>query len=375
MAKVVVVGGGYAGLACLIELAKKDPQLELSLIDGRAEHCKITNLHKTFAKPVADFLVPYAELAERFGFTFFHQQMTVTEAELVAWQQAKRLPLADRELDFDYLVVSTGSRPLLLPKSNDVYGLPALRDGQGPDLLDGWLSAAAARRIELSFVGAGATGLQVLFELHEQLQSKRADFKLRLIDLGNRLAAELPEGVHRYIHRKLRRAGIDYLPETEFLGQEDGQVLLAERNGGRQYRLPSTATLLFPGVQRAPFALQSNAWGQVEVDGQLLPEVFSAGDCADYAGSGLNLLTAQAAVRKGKLVAHNIRSLSVGRGLRRYRYREKGYLLSLGPVDAVGWLGLRANLVKGFAASVLKEATESQYNLYLQGVDTYLNFP
>ena len=195
-----------------------------------------------------------------------------------------------------------------------------------------------------------------------------------MIDLGNRLAAGLPEGAHRYIHRKLRREGIDYLPETEFLGQADGQVLLAEHSGGREYRLPSSASLLFPGVQRAPFALQSSACGQVEVDGQLLPEIFSAGDCADYAGNGLNQLTAQAAVRKGKLVAHNIRNLNAGRGLRRYHYREKGYLLSLGPVDAVGWLGLRGNLVKGFAASVLKEATESQYNLFLEGVDTYLDF-
>lgn len=371
MAKVVVIGGGYAGLACLIELAKKAPQLELALIDGRAEHCKITNLHKTFAKPVADFLVPYAELAERFGFSFHQQKLNVTAAELQAWQQTKKLPLADRELPFDWLVICTGSQPLLRSNSKDVFGLADLLDGQGPQLLDRWISAAATRQIELSLVGAGATGLQVLFELQEELRGKRVDYKLRLIDLGDRLATGLPDGVHRYIHRKLRRAGIDYLPETEFLGQDDGQILLVERNGGREYRLPSMATLLFPGVQRAPFALQSNACGQVEVDGQLLPEVFSAGDCADFAGSGLNLLTAQAAVRKGKLVAHNIRSLSSGRSLRRYRYREKGYLISLGPADAVGWLGLRANLVKGFAASVLKEASESQYNLYLAGVDTY----
>jgi NADH dehydrogenase len=109
--------------------------------------------------------------------------------------------------------------------------------------------------------------------------------------------------------------------------------------------------------------------------GQLLQEIFSAGDCADYAGNGLNQLSAQAAVRKGKLVAHNIRNLNAGRGLHRYRYQEKGYLLSLGSVDAVGWLGLRCNLIKGFAANVLKEAMESQYNLYLDGVDTYLGFP
>ena len=86
-------------------------------------------------------------------------------------------------------------------------------------------------------------------------------------------------------------------------------------------------------------------------------------------------MTAQAAVRKGKLVAHNIRNLNAQRGLRRYRYQEKGYLLSLGSIDAVGWLGLRCNLLKGFPANVLKEAMESQYDLFLDGVDTYLGFP
>lgn len=64
MAKVVVIGGLYAGLACLIDLAKKAPQLELHLLDGRAEHCKVPSLHKTFTKPVAEFLVPYAELTQ-----------------------------------------------------------------------------------------------------------------------------------------------------------------------------------------------------------------------------------------------------------------------------------------------------------------------
>ena len=34
MARVVVLGGGYAGLACLIELSKKDKSLELHLLDA-----------------------------------------------------------------------------------------------------------------------------------------------------------------------------------------------------------------------------------------------------------------------------------------------------------------------------------------------------
>ncbi len=375
MARVVVIGGGYAGLACLIDLSKKAPKLERHLVDGRTEHCKTTNLHKTFVKPVTDFSVSYAELAERFDFRFHHQKLNITPEELKAWQKTKRLPLHDGELDFDWLVVATGSHPREQPVNKDVFGISNLRDGQGASLLDNWMSEALDRHIELSFVGSGATGLQVLFELQEQLHRNRVDCGLRLIDLGDRLAAELPDGAHRYIRRKLLREKIDYRPNTEFLGQENGQVLLAERDSGRQYRMPSTATLLFPGVKPAPWTVQTNVFGQVVFEGQPLPEVFSAGDCSAYAGNGLNGLTAQAAVRKGKLVAENICNQNADRSLRRYRYQEKGYLLSLGSIDAVGWLGLRCNLVKGFAANVIKEGLESQYNLYLAGVDTYLGKP
>jgi NADH dehydrogenase len=375
MAKVAVIGGGYAGLACLIDLAKNAPELELNLIDGRAEHCKITNLHKTFEKPISNFQVPYVDLAKRFGFTFHQQKLKLTTADLQTWQRAKKLPLADQDLSFDWLVICTGSQPLLQPTSEEVFGISTLQAGQGPTLLESWMTEAVLQQIELSFVGAGATGLQTLFELQDHLRRNRIDCRLRLIDHDERLAKELPEGAHHYILRKLRREGIDYLPETEFLNQEEGQILLAEKKSGREYVLPSLATGLLTGVQPAPVSLHNNVYGQVEVEGELLTNIFSAGDCADYAGNGLNHLTAQAAVRKGKLVAHNIGNLQAGRGLRRYRYQERGYLLSLGSADAVGWLGLRRNLIKGFTASVLKDALETQYDLYLDGVDTYLGFP
>ena len=38
MTRVVVLGCGYAGLACLIELSKKDKNRELHLLDADADH-------------------------------------------------------------------------------------------------------------------------------------------------------------------------------------------------------------------------------------------------------------------------------------------------------------------------------------------------
>ena len=114
MPKVVVLGGGYAGLACLVELSKKDKSLELHLLDADADHCKITNLHKTFQHALEKFTVSYTELAKKFKFTFHQHRLDFSEQDLTRWQKQKKLPLPQKELPFDWLVVATGASPIQL---------------------------------------------------------------------------------------------------------------------------------------------------------------------------------------------------------------------------------------------------------------------
>jgi NADH dehydrogenase len=375
MPRVVVLGGGYAGLACLIELSRNDKSLELYLLDADADHCKITNLHKTFQHELEKFTVSYAELAKKFKFTFHQHRLDFSEQDLARWHHQQKLPLAQKELPFDWLVVATGASPIRLHAVSESFGQNELRLGHGKAFLENLLETGAVEPLQLSLVGGGATGVQVLFELHEQLRRKRVPYKLRLIDQSQRLVPSLPEGVHKYIAKKLRRAGINYLSGTNYLGQTDEQIQLAELATGREYSLPSHQTLLFPGVSAAPSTLQTNAYGQIKIRERTLENIFSAGDCSRFDSSGLNSLTAQAAVRKGKLVARNIDRLSDGKKPQAYRYHEKGYLVSLGAIDAIGWIGLRCNLLRGFPASVIKDGMETQYDLFLNGVDTYLDFP
>jgi len=375
MPRVVVLGGGYAGLACLIELSKNDKSLELHLLDAGVDHCKITNLHKTFHHELEKFTVSYAELAKKFNFTFHQHRLDFSEQDLARWHHQQKLPLPRKELPFDWLVVATGASPIQLHTGPGSFGQNELRLGNGKALLENLLETAAVEPLQISLVGGGATGVQVLFELHEQLRRKRVPYKLRLIDQNQRLVPNLPEGVDKYIAKKLRRGGIDYLPGTNYLGHTDEQIQLAELATGREYSLPCQQTLLFPGVSATPSTLETNAYGQIMSSGRTLENILSAGDCSKFDSSGLNYLTAQAAVRKGKLVARNIVRLSGGKKPQTYRYQEKGYLVSLGAIDAIGWIGLRCNLVRGFPASVIKDGMETQYDLFLNGVDTYLDFP
>ena len=46
--KVIILGGGYAGMAALITLYRHCPSAEVTLIDPRGDHLKITHLHERF---------------------------------------------------------------------------------------------------------------------------------------------------------------------------------------------------------------------------------------------------------------------------------------------------------------------------------------
>jgi len=157
-----------------------------------------------------------------------------------------------------------------------------------------------------------------------------------------------------------------------FLNQRAGKILLEDKNTGQNFELPSIMSLVFSGKKQSNI-LATNSFGQVIVDRTPLKNIFAAGDCAVYQSFGSNAMTAQSAVRKGKLVAHNIlRHASVLKILEPYLHRDIGYVVSLGPVDAVGWLALENNVITGIPALVIKEIVEAQYDLLLTGVDTYL---
>ena len=84
-------------------------------------------------------------------------------------------------------------------------------------------------------------------------------------------------------------------------------------------------------------------------------------------------MTAQSAVRKGILAARNmLRHSGSLKLLEPYLHRDLGYVVSLGPADAVGWLASEGNVVTGMPALMIKEVVEAQYDLLLEGINSYM---
>lgn len=367
--KVAIVGGGYAALAALVSLHRFSPYTGVTLIDPNDAHIKVTHLHETFRRRLREFVVPFEKIEQRFNCRHVRAAVEITDENLMEWQEHRGLAVGDEFIDFDYLLVAIGSGTPRLDQGDAIYDLRDFMTAEGSSLMQ---QVPIDGDAFLTVVGGGATGIQFLFEIAEFVRVHKLPFRIRLVDGEDTVLKQFTPALGRYVESRLSDAGIEHLPRTFYRKQEGGQVRLENRDTGDVMELNSSAAFLFPGKASDPL-LNTTFFGQVVAGGRVLDRVFAAGDCSHHRGVGSNTVTAQAAVRKGKLAARNIlRSSGRLKVLEPYLHRDLGYVVSLGPNDAIGWLGLEGNIVAGVPALVVKELVEAQYDLLMAGIDTYL---
>ena len=221
-------------------------------------------------------------------------------------------------------------------------------------------------------MGAGPTGIQFAFEIAHVLMACHADYELNLIEGSDKLLTTFPPAIGRYVEKRLFEKRISLLKSQFYKGKQGREIELENSHSGDKSAHASDLTLLLLG-KKPQLLLHANSSGQIVLDRNVLTHIFTAGDCSYYDDFGSNLMTSQSALRKGKAAANNIlREAGILRFCLPYMHREIGYLLSLGPDDATGWIGSKNAIVCGLPAFMAKEAIEAQYDLLLTGVDSYV---
>ena len=374
---VVVLGGGYAGLSSAIRLAQNE-RLTVHLVDQAPFFLNTIRLHKTIMLDLDALRVDHASLARKHGYEFHQSAIDLDRGLLRKWADDSSLPLESGErLDFDFLVLALGGRsiPIMRDETPGFVTLEHIKQRGAQLVLEEMLSSGPndADPARFVFVGAGATALQFVFELEPRIRAHNANAEIILVDIADQLLPGTPRPFHDYAVRMLKRSRIDYRPGTRFLGGDLSAVKL-QQGDQPSYTLSAKGVFLFPGVHAHPFAIQTNVYGQLLLNEKTHENIYAAGDCARFDGPGTNAQTAQAAVRKGRRVATNIERAVEGKAPQRYTFKELGYFVSLGPWDGMGWLLVDFNVLTGVAAFAVKEAIELQVGLFLEGVDTYIEF-
>ncbi len=362
--RVVIVGGGFAGLAAAKAL-RRCP-VDVILIDRSNHHLFQPLLYQvaTAALSPAEIASPIRSSVRSAPNVDVHLG-TVARIDLAA----RMVVLEDGEAEgYDYLVLAPGARHAYFGRpewERFAPGLKTLEDALEirRRILTAFERAERTpdemtRRALLTFVivGGGPTGVELAGAMAEMRDhALRRDFRhidpsaarVVLIEAGNRILPSYPPSLSRRATQALVRLGVEVRTDVRVLGLEPRVVATADGRYAADTVLWAAGNMASPLLTALGTPLDRAGRALVEPDCSLpgRPDVFVLGDAAAFTHqAGLPLVpgVAPAANQMGRHAAGCIAADLAGRPRRRFRYVDKGQLAVIGRGRAVAAVaGLR----------------------------------
>lgn len=374
--RIVVVGAGFAGVACV-------RRLERTLSPGEAEILLVTpfsyQLYLPLLPQVASGVLTPQSVAVSLRRSRRHRTRIVPGGAVGVDARAKVCvirkitgELVDQP--YDYLVLAPGS----VTRTFDIPGLAEHSRGMKTlaeaahlrdhviaqlDLADAAAPRSAERASRLGFVvvGGGYAGTETAASLQRLTTNAvgryprldRREISWHLVDVAPKLMPELGDRLGRAALDVLRRRGIEVSLGASVAKAGPEDVTLTD---GRV--LPCRTLIWTAGVAASPLVATLGA--ETAKSGRLVvaPDLrvpgadgaFALGDAAavpDLAGGGDGTVcppTAQHAERQGRVAADNVVAMLRGTPLREYVHKDLGLVVDLGGRDGVSrplGIGLR----------------------------------
>jgi NADH dehydrogenase len=372
--RIVVVGGGFAGLQAALKLAKRP--VELTLVDRRNFH-----LFQPLAYQVATGALSPSEICYPLRTIFRgRRNVEVVLAEVAGFDlDARRVELrpvaegvpAPATLEYDSLIVAGGSRYSYFGHDGWHAHAPELKSLEGAlDIRSRILTALEAaewepdrehRRAWLTFVvvGAGPTGVEMAGQIAEIARDSVRDFRradtaaarVLLVEVADRVLTGFPPSLSTSAERSLQKLGVTPLLEHT-VTDIDGDAVTTSSPSGEQTRYGARTVVWAAGVAPSGLARaladadadagEVDRAGRVVVEEDLTlrghPEVFALGDMvAIRRGDELQTLPglAPVAMQQGRHAARMLLARLGGRKTQPFHYRDKGNLATIGRARAV----------------------------------------
>ena len=366
---VVVVGGGFAGIACARRLAGKKG-VRVTLVDKNSYHQFQPLLYQVATAELTGGDIKF-DLRKVFDEA---DNVAVETGEVVATDpEAGTVTLADgKTLSGDVIVLAAGSQPNFFgtpgaeEHSFPLYSLDdaerirarllqLYRDtSENPNLLD---------QGSLTFVviGGGATGVEAagaLGELahdvmpHVHENPALAHGHVVLVDLGHAVLAPFSDEAHEYAAKQLGRRGVEL--KLGVSAKEIGSDHVTLSDGTT---IHTHLTVWGGGLQAAPIGASSGLpqgrGGRIDVQPDLSveghPNVFVLGDFANVPSGDDPVLPQLGSVaqQSGDWAAKNILADVEGKSRKPFKYKDKGIMAMIGRKAAVAEMGENRHEVNG----------------------------
>jgi NADH dehydrogenase len=389
--RVIIVGGGFAGLGCAQRLAAhKD--VEVTLVDRNNYHQFQPLLYQVATSQLAP-----SDIAHSLRGVFTDQSnVDVKLAEITGVDTATKTVTArdGGTWSGDVLVLAAGSQPNFFHTpgaAENSFPLYSLDDATRLrsrilglfELVDRDPSLVQRGALNIVVVGGGPTGVEVAGALgdmlkvtvpHEYRNLDAAGARICVLDYGDALLKPFSEKAHGYVAKVLEEKGVEIKLGTGVKEVATGHAVLSDGSS-----IPTRCVVWGGGIMAAPVAadcgLAQGRGGRVDVQPDLTlagsPGVYFVGDIAnipDGQGNALPQL-GSVALQSGMWAADNIIASLEGKPPKHFAYKDKGIMAMIGRGAAIAevgkghheihgelahmaWLGVHASLMTGTRAKI-----------------------
>ena len=356
-ARVVIIGGGFGGLACARQLGRAP--CAVTLIDRRNHNLFQPLLYQvaTAALSPADIAEPLRRILRRYS------NIAVVLGDVIAVEpQSRVVRLATgQQFPFDFLVIATGSDynyfghdewAEIAPGLKTLNQARQIRQGLLLSLERAELCADARERQALLtsvVVGGGPTGVEMAGEIAElgrrmiQREGRTISSQERRTSLGAagpRILNTFPEHLADYAVQRLHRLGVEVRTGAAVKNIEPGRVTVGDEV------IEAANVVWGAGIKAAAGAgwigAETGVSGRMTVTPELrvsgFQNIFALGDVAAPIGRGGKPLPALAQVAKqqGEHLGRALASLiTSGKPVPAFRFRNRGNTAVIGRNAAV----------------------------------------
>lgn len=368
-AHIVIVGGGFGGLAAARGLRSVD--VDITMVDQRNHH-----IFQPLLYQVATAGLSPADIAAPIRTILKHQKNCRVLLDRVTGvsRETRTVQLErGRDLSYDWLIIATGAQHSYFGRDEWAEHAPGIKSLEDATAVRHRILLAmeraetetvkATRDALLTFVviGGGPTGVEMagaIAELARQSVSKEFRSitphcsRVMLIEAGPRLLPGFPTALSARADAAIRQLGVEVITGAPVDAIFANGIRLGEDS------ILTRTVIWAAGVKASPAAawlgVEGDRSGRVPVDNGLHPagdeRIFVIGDTAAVAdGNGRTLPgVAPVAKQQGLYCARAIVEASVGRAPPPFRYRDFGSMATIGRKRAVADFG-RVHL-SGFTA-------------------------
>ncbi len=366
---VVVVGGGFGGLAAVRGLRKAD--VDITLIDRHTYNTFNPLLYQVATASLNPGDITWFLRAVR------SRQSNVRFVKGIVVgidHDAKLLSLfGDVSVSYDYLILANGvTANFFGTPGAEEHAIPLYKRSQALQVrdrmfehLEEFAINGQDRDVRFVVVGGGPTGVETAGAFAEFRNNDmpvtypeldRSRIHITLVEMAPSVLGPFKPKLQEYARKSLEKRGVDLRFNTAVKEvREDG--VLVEKDGEQEF-LETGLIVWATGVTAHPTILDWNVpqgrGGRIEVDEHQqvkgLNHTYAIGDIS--IGPDALPQLAQPAIQGGKHVAKHIKAGLKGKTIKNFKYVDKGTMATIGKSSAVADI-THVPLLTGFTAWII----------------------